>query len=217
MAAIVPQLLPLEIDNETKINRILENVIRMLTNRKLLEEDNLEKNIKKLIEEKSDDYEYKIKLDNVGNYYNKDMKELIVKIYNQKVTGLAKGSILDDFMKKNITKPKMIIVQDITNKVEDVIINKYSYTEIFVEKNMLFDIVSHIYVPKHELLTPEEVETVLEEYNMNKRTIPKILTTDQITKYFNAKIGDVFRIIRPSEITGESIFYRRVYKGSSNK
>jgi DNA-directed RNA polymerase subunit H len=217
MASIVPQLLPLEIDNETKTNRILENVIRMLTNRKLLDKDKLEDNIKKILEEKSDDYEYKIKLDETKPYYSKDTKELVLKIYNQKVTGLAKGSILDEFIRKNIAKPKIIVVQDITSKVEDQIIHKFQNTEIFVEKNLLIDLVTHIYVPKHELLTPEEGEIILEEYYMNKRTIPKILTADPISKYFNAKIGDVFRIIRPSEITGESVFYRRVYKGNSGK
>ncbi len=38
--------------------------------------------------------------------------------------------------------------------------------------------------------------------------------TDPVSKYFNAKIGQVFRIIRPSENAGEAIGYRIVIRGN---
>ena len=42
--------------------------------------------------------------------------------------------------------------------------------------------------------------------------MPKINFSDPIARYYNAKIEDVFRIIRPSPTSGKSIFYRRVVK-----
>ena len=35
-----------------------------------------------------------------------------------------------------------------------------------------------------------------------------------MSRYYGAKIGDIFRIIRPSMTAGKNIFYRRVVKGS---
>ena len=35
-----------------------------------------------------------------------------------------------------------------------------------------------------------------------------------MARYYNAKVGDIFRIIRPSLTSGLSIFYRRVQTGN---
>ena len=43
----------------------------------------------------------------------------------------------------------------------------------------------------------------------------KILTSDPIVFYFNLKRGNIIRIIRPSEQSGNSVDYRIVAKGMS--
>jgi DNA-directed RNA polymerase subunit H (RpoH/RPB5) len=35
-----------------------------------------------------------------------------------------------------------------------------------------------------------------------------------MARYYNAKVGNIFKIIRPSLSSGTSIFYRRVMHGS---
>ena len=52
------QLRPLEINFEKRRQIILENLVRMLTNRKMLDESELKKNIATLVNTDSDDFTY---------------------------------------------------------------------------------------------------------------------------------------------------------------
>jgi len=83
-----------------------------------------------------------------------------------------------------------------------------------MEKKLMIDIVSHISVPKHELLSLDDSKKVLEEYMVKKREMPKIYSGDPVSKYYNAKPNQIFRIIRPSETAGLGISYRLVVKGN---
>ncbi len=72
------------------------------------------------------------------------------------------------------------------------------------------EIFDHELVPKHEILSEEEVKDLLSRYNVTKNQLPKILDTDPAVKELNAKIGDVIRITRKSFTAGESVYYRVV-------
>ena len=61
----------------------------------------------------------------------------------------------------------------------------------------------------------KEIENWLNELNLPKKELPKILTTDPIVAYFNLKRGQIIRIIRCSEQSGFSVIYRIVAKGGS--
>ena len=65
----------------------------------------------------------------------------------------------------------------------------YKNVEIFLKKNMIFNVTKHIYIPKHIILTKEEEEEVLEKYNTTKGKLPKISKTDPIAKYLGLKKG----------------------------
>ena len=64
--------------------------------------------------------------------------------------------------------------------------------------------------PKFELLTSEEKSIKMDYYNLNDRNLARMFSTDPVARYFNAKHGDVFRIIRPSVYTGHGYHYRLV-------
>ncbi len=209
-----PQLLPIEINQEKKTNEILTNIIKMLTNRKLLKRENLEKNIKDLISQEADDTVYKIKLDYPKVYYGENDNTLYVKLLNQKITGVAKTSNIGDFLYEYRNHPKIIVANSITGKAHSQLISEFRHSEVFVERELMMDIVSHISVPKHELLSYEEAEKVLGEYDTKKREMPKIFITDPVAKYFNAQLGQIFRITRPSETSGLAPYYRLVIKGN---
>ncbi len=210
----VPQLIPLEINAEKRRKEVLTNIVKMLTNRKLLKKDNLAKNINDLIAQESDDNVYKIKLDFPEIYYDKSNNFYYIKILNQKITGISKNSNIGDFIYSRKTAPKLIIASTISNKPLQQLKNDFINTEVFSEQELMMDLVSHIAVPHHDMLSVEETKIVLEDYFLKKREIPKMTIFDPVSKYYNAKVGQVFRIIRPSETSIQSIYYRIVIDGN---
>ncbi len=73
-----------------------------------------------------------------------------------------------------------------------------------------FDVSTHRLVPKHELLTEEEKQKVLEQYHIAPGALPEITIKDPAISKLKAKSGDVIKITRPSPTVGHAIFYRRV-------
>ena len=214
--SVIPQLLPLELNAEKRKKEVLTNIIKMLTNRKLLNASNLNDNIKMILSQDSDDNIYKIKLDNPEIYYDKSIEPYFyIKLLNQKITGISKTSNIGDFIYSKKNTPKLIIVSGITNKTLMQLKLDFPNSEIFTEAELMIDLVSHVAVPKHEMLNEEETQIFLKDYLLKKREIPKIFISDPVSKYFNAKVGQVFRIIRPSEVAGQSIYYRIVIRGNN--
>lgn len=210
----VPQLIPLEINAEKRRKEVLTNIVKMLTNRKLLKKENLTKNISDLIAQESDDNVYKIKLDFPEVYYDKANNIYYIKILNQKITGISKSSNIGDFIYSRKTAPKLIIASSISNKPLQQLKNEFMNTEVFSEHELMMDLVSHVAVPHHDMLTVDETKIVLEDYFLKKREIPKMTVFDPVSKYYNAKVGQVFRIIRPSETSIQSVYYRIVIDGN---
>ena len=92
--------------------------------------------------------------------------------------------------------------------------NIYKYLETFKKENvqitietflyseLSFNLIKNRYVPQHILLSEEEIKKVLEEYKCKRDDLPYILKDDPVSKYYSAKIGDVFKILRKSSTTG---------------
>ncbi|RME55346.1 DNA-directed RNA polymerase subunit H [Candidatus Woesearchaeota archaeon] len=72
------------------------------------------------------------------------------------------------------------------------------------------DISKHILVPKHTKLSDEEVKSLLEEYNISLKQLPKILKNDPAISDLGAKPGDVIKIERHSPTVGKTYYYRVV-------
>ena len=210
--SVVPQLLPIEINNEARKNIMLVNTIKMLTERKLLDPAKLEQNCALYKGQQSDSLEWKIEL-LPNNHLNS--KFFVLKIINQKITSISKSSLIADFLNQYKNDPKIVIVSNISEKIMYSIKHDSNYpnTELFLGKEMMANIVEHISVPKHILLSDEELKDVLNSYHAKRREMPEILETDPIARYYNAKIGQMFRIIRVSETTGNAPYYRLVIRG----
>jgi len=74
----------------------------------------------------------------------------------------------------------------------------------------MVDVSQHELVPDHVLLDdPEEVESVLAEYDVTKTDLPKIKRTDPALPD-EAEVGDVVKIVRNSRTTDEAVVYRLV-------
>ncbi|HPV66333.1 MAG TPA: DNA-directed RNA polymerase subunit H [archaeon] len=70
--------------------------------------------------------------------------------------------------------------------------------------------IKHSYIPKHELVSSEELEKLISEQNINPEKLPLIYITDPGIAHLEIKVGDVIKITRVNRIIGEVIYYRRV-------
>ena len=76
------------------------------------------------------------------------------------------------------------------------------------------NIFDHKIVPKHIILSEDEKNDVIKKYGIKKMSqFPKILKSDPIACVLVAKVGDLIKIIRKSEATKESVYYRVVIDG----
>ncbi|MBI4983246.1 DNA-directed RNA polymerase subunit H [Candidatus Woesearchaeota archaeon] len=75
---------------------------------------------------------------------------------------------------------------------------------------MAFDVNKHLLVPKHTKISDSEKSKLLEKYNVNLLSLPKILKDDPALSKFDVKVGDVVKIERKSKTAGASMYYRVV-------
>lgn len=151
-----------------------------------------------------------------ANFNNSDVKMVYVnyildsKSFSKKDLVSLKAMIDEKFSTKDITV--IIIVPDKpTPQISKELLNdEYKGYEIFLMKNLVINITKHELVPKHQLMTEEEVDNLLEKYKMTKSQLPRLQITDPVAKYYGFKMGDVCKIYRQSDMTGESIHYRIV-------
>ncbi len=73
----------------------------------------------------------------------------------------------------------------------------------------MVDVSNHTLVPEHTVLDGDEIETVMEEYNIKKTDLPKIKRTDPALPS-DADVGDVIKITRDSRTADQVTVYRMV-------
>ena len=78
--------------------------------------------------------------------------------------------------------------------------------ELFIEKELKYNITKHVLVPEHIELSNEESKAFKLEYGTK---LPIILKLGPISRFYNYKIGNVIKIVRKSK-NGANITYRIV-------
>ena len=73
-----------------------------------------------------------------------------------------------------------------------------------------FDIQKHKLVPKHEIMTEEEISKEFSDVDYKFKDLPKIKVNDPVAESIGAKPGDILRITRKSQTAGEFVTYRIV-------
>ena len=178
---------------------IFENALKMLWRRNLIS------NYKSILDKKSEitsNKEIKIKLDD-GSFAS-------IYIVNGKVTSISNNSPIDDYLKDtNILK--ILVIEEPSKRVFKQVIEDYPNTNVFFFHEFMEDIPSKNIIPQHILLTEEERNELL--VNFKNNNLKKIFTTDMMSRYFNAKVNDVFRIERLNITSGKGVDYRVVVQG----
>lgn len=75
------------------------------------------------------------------------------------------------------------------------------------------NVLNHVLVPEHILLSEEEAEEMLNKLGLNKYQLPVMYASDPVAKAIGAKPGDVVLIIRDSPTAGKSVALRYVMRG----
>lgn len=146
--------------------------------------------------------------DNVYIIKAKNSDKFAIKIIFHKITTSGKQSVLSEFIKEYTNYKKIIIAKDFNNKIADFALKHQ--IQIFRECSMLSDIISYRDQPIFELLSPDEMKLVMNEYNTTNYTLTKTPKSDTTIKYFNLRKTNVYRVIRYSPTSGYSTNYRIV-------
>lgn len=148
--------------------------------------------------------------------FNKNKKKMVVvfliyeKINKKYVTDTLCKYDLQDYS-KDLNFELVLIYNDPQKKK---LCNSFNNSQIFCFPELYIDKLSHCLVPKHDLITDETQQNeILSAYSLDQKKkwcLPVMLKSDPITKYFNAKKGDIFRITRNSPLSGKHTVYRIV-------
>ncbi|KZT07699.1 DNA-directed RNA polymerase RPB5 subunit [Laetiporus sulphureus 93-53] len=145
------------------------------------------------------------------NHRNNPMSQIFVFFCDEKSVGVkTMRKMLGILEEKNIQQGVMVFPGSMTpsaRKVITAMASQYKLEE-FSEADLLVNITHHTLVPKHEILTPEEKNELLETYRLKETQLPRIQMADPVARYYGLKRGDVVKITRPSETAGRYASYR---------
>jgi DNA-directed RNA polymerase subunit H len=87
--------------------------------------------------------------------------------------------------------------------------NHFRNIYIFDIKSLLFNILNHEFVPRHDIIRDiDKIKEIYEENNCNDNTLPIILRNDPVAKLKLCVPGDIVKITRTSKTTGKYTYYR---------
>lgn len=156
------------------------------------------------------DREYLISEFNYDNIFHhvktKTNKCIHIHILEEEKIGIKViKDIIEEAEKDNIKHLIIVCPSDITSFAKQYINNTNIKIEIFYYNELIFNITKHEFVPKHVLLSENEIKELLYKFKISKYNLPKILETDPVSRYYGANKSDVFKIYRENEI-----YYRLV-------
>jgi len=107
----------------------------------------------------------------------------------------------------------IIIKDDINETLINLLKHIWEQDGIFIIiqslKRLQFNILNHILVPPHRIMTNEEVVNIKKKYNITDNSLfPEISRFDPVAKSIFIRPGEVCEITRPSKSAIESFYYR---------
>jgi DNA-directed RNA polymerase subunit H (RpoH/RPB5) len=189
-------------NNNEKIKESMKNLLKLFQRRGYFNTSN---------EDKIDKMTNDIKINGKTNLSIGDVK---ISVYYKDIDlkNISSGSEVDEFLSKNTEFIKFVMLKEFSKKVYKQV-NDYKNSYIFHIFEMLEDIPSKNIVPEHQLLSDSDKEELKKVYDIS--FFPKINNTDMMSRYYGAKVGDIFRIKRLNLNSGISTYYRRVIKDSN--
>ena len=180
---------------------VFENFLKMLKRRDLITD------VESIFEEKKGDIlpnkSLSIKLEN-------NSKALFY-IVNGDVRSITNNSPIDEFLSSDTNIMKFIIIKAPSKKVFKQVDENYPNSEVFFLHEFMEDIPAKDFIPHHSVLNSNDKDELLQHINI--KNLKRIYSTDMMSRYFNAKVGDVFKISRLNVTSGHGVDYRVVVPG----
>lgn len=103
------------------------------------------------------------------------------------------------------TKPSESILQLVRDHISD---KEKQLVQIFFQSHLHFDISKHKKVPKHRLLSQDEIEALIKEYNLKTlKSLRRMDSQDAMAKWIGARPGDVIEVSGLCLASGENKRY----------
>lgn len=104
------------------------------------------------------------------------------------------------------TKPSESVLEIVREHISD---KSNQLVQLFYQSHLNFDISKHRKVPKHRIITEEEIQAISKEYHIaDIKKIPKIDSQDPMAKWIGARPGDVIEVTGMCVASGENKHYR---------
>jgi len=95
-----------------------------------------------------------------------------------------------------------------TEYIDTLFASRGLFVSITTLKRLQFNVLEHSMVPKHVILTTEERDTFLTEYQIKSSQLPEISRFDPVASALGMRPGDICRIERGSKTALTSDYYR---------
>ena len=138
-----------------------------------------------------------------------------------KGTASVKAQIAEIYEKHISTKDTLVMInvnrllmkvgaKDKTDEdfVNDLYTTKNYFIQLFGLENFLINVKMHHFVPKHRILSPQETQALLNQYNCNIKNLPTIKRDDPQAKYIGLRLKQICEITRENVTSGITIHYR---------
>jgi len=146
-------------------------------------------------------------------------KKIYVKYYVSKVIKPQNiYDIVEDlFHLESVLEKKddlMVIIKDEPNEtmlenIQDIWVLENIYISLINIKRLQFNILKHVLVPKHTILTHSEKELFMKKYNIfDKSQIPDISYFSPVSIVMGIRPDDVVKIVRNSRTSIKTDYYR---------
>ena len=129
---------------------------------------------------------------------------------------------MGNFIKKHKGKQNIILIFNNDTVSLPLVTQLAKYDKIFQKnggmlqyfqiKQLMFNPTKHEYVPQHIKLAEKDVADFMKKYMIrSKLDMSRIYPNDPIAKWLGLKYGDIVKIIRYNENSGESFYYRSCF------
>ncbi|KAA8519140.1 hypothetical protein F0562_013386 [Nyssa sinensis] len=112
--------------------------------------------------------------------------------------------------KESLHRVILILQSKMNSHARKVVDDFPTKVETFQITDLLANITKHVLAPKHEILTSEEKQMLLQKYHVEDKELPRMLVNDTIARYYGLQKGQVVKVTYGGPLTDSLVTYRCV-------